>query len=326
MMRDCDTLLVVGSSFPYAEFLPEEGQARGVQIDVDARMIGLRYPMEVNLIGDSRDALLALLQQIAPKPRTAWREGIEDNVRRWWEVMEARAHDPADPINPQLVIHELSARLPDHAIVTWDSGSGTDWFARHVRLRAGMMASGSGTLASMGSAVPYAIAAKFAHPDRTVVAIAGDGAMQMNGTSELLTIARYRERWADQQLVVVVLNNRDLNQVTWEQRVLAGDPKFEGSQTLPDGHYAKAAELYGLRGIRVERPEDVGPAWDEALKADRPVVLDVLVDPEVPPLPPHVTTEQAKAILSAIVQGDPGARRLIAATLRDKAAEVLPRR
>ncbi|HYF25485.1 MAG TPA: thiamine pyrophosphate-requiring protein [Baekduia sp.] len=325
LMQGCDTLLVVGSGFPYAEFLPPEGQARGVQIDLDARMIGLRYPTEVNLVGDSRETLAALLELLDERRDRAWREEIEAGVRRWRDVLDGRAHQPAKPINPQLVLHELSPRLPDGSIVAWDSGSGTNWFARHLQLREGMMASGSGTLATMGCAVPYAIAAKLAHPGRPVIAVAGDGAMQMNGTSELLTAMRYRDRFTDPRFVVLVLNNRDLNQVTWEQRAMAGDPKFEGSQTLPDARYADVAQLWGLHGIRVERPEDVGPAWDEALSADRPVVLDVVVDPEVPPLPPHITPEQARAMASALAQGDPGAGRVVRQTVRDKAQDLLRR-
>ncbi|HVV89936.1 MAG TPA: thiamine pyrophosphate-requiring protein [Solirubrobacterales bacterium] len=324
LMQECDTLLMVGSSFPYSEFLPEEGQARGVQIDLDGRMLGIRYPMEVNLVGDAATTLRDLLPLLEGKKDRSWRARIEKNVAEWWETIEARAQQPAEPINPQLVFAELSARLPDGAILSSDSGSAANWYARDVKLRPGMRASLSGTLATMGCGVPYAIAAKFAHPHAPVIALVGDGAMQMNGMAELITIAKYREEWPDQRLVVMVLNNGDLNQVTWEQRAMNGDPKFEGSQSLPAVNYARFAELIGLNGIRVEEPGDVGLAWDRALAADRPTVLDVVTDPEVPPLPPHITLEQAKAFTSAVLGGDPSSGRLISQSLRQKVAEALP--
>ncbi len=326
LMQDCDTLLVVGSSFPYSEFLPEEGQARGVQIDIDGKMIGIRYPMEVNLIGDSAETLRALLPRLERKQDRSWREKIEGEVAEWWRLMDSRAHLDADPINPQLVFHELSKRLPDRAILSSDSGSSANWYARDVKLRTGMKASLSGTLATMGPGVPYAISAKFAYPDRPVFALVGDGAMQMNGINELITIAKYRDQWVDQRLIVLVLNNRDLNQVTWEQRAMEGDPKFEGSQDLPDFPYARYAELIGLRGIRVDSPEQVGPAWDEALASDRPVVYEAVTDPEVPPLPPHITVEQAKALSSALFAGDPNAGRIIRQSFKQMVQEFLPGR
>ncbi|MBV9466344.1 MAG: thiamine pyrophosphate-requiring protein, partial [Solirubrobacterales bacterium] len=326
LMQGCDTLLMVGSSFPYSEFLPEEGQARGVQIDIDGRMLGIRYPMEVNLVGDSAETLRALLPRLERKADRSWREQIEREVGEWWNLIEHRAQLSADPINPQLVFHELSKRLPDGAILASDSGSAANWYARDIKLRSGMMASLSGTLATMGPGVPYAIAAKFAHPSRPVFALVGDGAMQMNGINELITIAKYREQWSDQRLVVMVLNNGDLNQVTWEQRAMSGDPKFEGSQDLPDFPYARYAEMLGLHGIRVDSAEQVGAAWDEALAADRPVLYEAMTDPEVPPLPPHITLEQAKALSSALLEGDPHARRIIKQSFRQKLQEFLPGR
>jgi pyruvate dehydrogenase (quinone) len=326
LMQECDTLLMVGSSFPYSEFLPEEGNARGVQIDIDGKMLGIRYPMEVNLVGDSAETLRALMPRLRRNEDRSWRDKLEREVEEWWSLIEHRAHLPADPINPQLVFHELSERLPDGAILSSDSGSAANWYARDVKLRRGMMASLSGTLATMGPGVPYAIAAKFAHPSRPVFALVGDGAMQMNGINELITIAKYRDQWADQRLVVLVLNNRDLNQVTWEQRAMEGNPKFEGSQDLPDFPYARYAEMLGLKGIRVERPEAVGPAWDEALAADRPVVYEAVTDPEVPPLPPHITLAQAKALASALRKGDPDAGRIIKQSFRQKIEEFLPGR
>ena len=326
LMQGCDTLLMVGSSFPYSEFLPEEGSARGVQIDVDGRMLGIRYPMEVNLVGDSAETLRALLPRLVRKQDRSWREQIEQQVAEWWRLIEERAQLSADPINPQLVFYELSKRLPDGAIIAADSGSAANWFARDIKLRKGMMASLSGTLATMGPGVPYAIGAKFAYPDRPVFALVGDGAMQMNGINELITIAKYRHRWRDQRLIVLVLNNRDLNQVTWEQRAMSGDPKFEGSQDLPDFPYAGYAELLGLKGIRADRPEHVGAGWDQALAADRPVVFEAVTDPEVPPLPPHITLKQAKALSSALLAGDPNAGRIVGQSFKQKAQEFLPGR
>ncbi|MBV9424139.1 MAG: thiamine pyrophosphate-requiring protein [Solirubrobacterales bacterium] len=326
LMQECDTLLMVGSSFPYSEFLPEEGQARGVQIDIDGKMLGIRYPMEVNLVGDSAETLRALLPRLERKTDRSWREQIESEIAEWWDLLEKRAELAAEPINPQLIFRELSERLPDGAIISSDSGSAANWYARDIKLRQGMMASLSGTLATMGPGVPYAIAAKFAHPSRPVVALVGDGAMQMNGLNELITIAKYRHQWSDQRLIVLVLNNRDLNQVTWEQRAMEGDPKFEGSQDLPDFPYARYAELLGLKGIRVDAPDHVAAAWDEALAADRPVVYEAITDPEVPPLPPHITLEQAKALSSALISGDPNAGRIVKQAFKQKVEEFLPGR
>jgi pyruvate dehydrogenase (quinone) len=316
MMTDCDTLLMVGSSFPYSEFLPEEGQARGVQIDINGRMTSLRYPMEVNLIGDSAETLRLLIPLLNRKEDGRWRRTIERNVADWWETLEERAMESADPINPQRVFWELSPRLPDNCILTCDSGSAANWYARDLKIRNGMMASLSGGLATMGCGVPYAIAAKFANPDRVAIALVGDGAMQMLGMNELITIGKYWQRWSDPRLIVLVLNNRDLNQVTWEQRAMAGDPKFDASQDLPDFPYAHFAELIGLQGIRVDRPDQLADAWERALGADRPVVLEATVDPDVPPLPPHITFKQAKAYASAILQGDPDSVDTIKASMK----------
>ncbi|MGE4428338.1 MAG: thiamine pyrophosphate-requiring protein, partial [Solirubrobacteraceae bacterium] len=325
LMEGCDTLLMVGTNFPYAEWLPEPGQARAVQIDVDARRLGSRYPTEVNLVGDAAETLAALLPRLHRKTDRAWQADVEAGVERWWRILEERATQDAHPINPQRILHELSPRLPDGAILTADSGSGTDWWARHLRVRRGMDAALSGTLASMCPAVPYALAAKLAHPDRPVIAVVGDGAMQMLGNNALIDLAFHRHRWRDQRLVVCVLNNRDLNQVTWEQRVMAGDPKLEASQELPAFDYAAYARLVGLEGIRVEDPDRIGPAWDTALAAETPVVLDVVCDPEVPPLPPHIRSEQAQGIAKALLRGDPGARDLIRHAVKGKLAEFTTR-
>jgi pyruvate dehydrogenase (quinone) len=322
MMQGCDTLLMVGSAFPYSEFLPAEGQARGVQIDIDGRMLSLRYPMEMNLVGDSKATLRALIPLLKPKADRAWRDSIEKNVERWWRVLEARAMVEAHPINPQRVFWELSKRLPEGAILTCDSGSAANWYARDIRIRRGMMASLSGGLATMGPAVPYAIAAKFVHPDRPVIAMAGDGAMQMNGMNGLVTAARHWKSWSNPTLVFMVLNNGDLNQVTWEQRVMEGDPKYVPSQQVPDFPYARYAELIGLEAVRVERAEDIGPAWERALAAKMPVVLEMVTDPNVPPLPPHITMKQAKAYLEALIKGDPDSVEMVKASAKQMWAKV----
>jgi pyruvate dehydrogenase (quinone) len=326
LMEDCDTLLMVGSSFPYSEWLPKEGQARGVQIDVDGRMLGIRYPMEVPLVGDAKETLRALIPLLERKEDRSWRRKVEEGVAEWWRLMEERAMLEGDPINPQRVVHELSKRLPDGCILTADSGSSTNWWARQLRLREGMLASLSGTLATMGPGVPYAIAAKFAFPERPVIAFVGDGAFQMNGMNEMLTVAKYWERWSDPRLVFCIFNNGDLNQVTWEQRVLAGDPKYPASQVIPDFPAARYAELVGLHGLRVDRPDDVAGAWEEALSSDRPTVLEAVVDPEIPPLPPHIRVEQMKKMAEAMVKGDPERVDVMEKSLRGKLQEFLPGR
>jgi pyruvate dehydrogenase (quinone) len=320
----CDTLLMVGSSFPYAEWLPQEGQARGVQIDIDGRMLGIRYPMEALLVGDSAETLRALKPLLKRKEDRAWQESLEKSIKEWWGVVEERSMLSANPINPERVLWELSSRLPDNCIISADSGSVANWFARNIRIRRGMMASLSGTLATMCPGVPYTVAAKFCYPDRVAIGLVGDGAMQMLGNNALITAANHWKSWSDPRMVILVLNNRDLNQVTWEQRVLSGDPRWVTSQEIRDFRYADYAELLGLKGIRVEKPENVGPAWDEALRADRPVVLDVLTDPKVPPLPPHIKYEQAKKYAQAMLKGDPEAMGVIWQSVKEGLQGVLP--
>ncbi|QPF93956.1 thiamine pyrophosphate-requiring protein [Bradyrhizobium commune] len=324
MMTACDTLLMVGSGFPYSEFLPKEGSARGVQIEIDASMMSIRFPMEVGLVGDAAETLRALLPRLKPKADGAWRKGIEDDVAKWWETLDDRAHQPAAPINPQLVAWELSSRLPERAIITSDSGSCANWFARDLKIRRGMTASLSGGLASMGAAVPYALAAKYAHPDRPVIALVGDGAMQMNNMAELITAAKYWRSWRDPRFIVCVFNNEDLNQVTWEQRIINGDPKFEASQRIPDVPYSRFAEMIGLTGIFVDSPQLLGSAWEQALASEIPVVLEVKTDPEVPPLPPHITLQQAKNFSLALMKGDPDQTGVIKGAARQVLEKILP--
>ena len=325
MMNDCDTLLMIGTTFPYAEFLPADGQARAVQIDINPRNVSMRYATEVNLIGDSAQVLRRLLPLLKRKDNPDWRERIELNVRKWWRALEAKAMEPANPINPQRIFWELSPRLPDGVIIAGDCGSHTNWYARDVKMRKGMMGSLSGKLASMGSGVPYAIAAKMAHPERPVLAIVGDGAMQMNGNAELITVKQYWKQWSNPTFVVLVLANHDLNQVTWEQRAMAGDPKFAAAQDVEDFPYARyAEEMLGFKGIRVSDPAELGHAWEVAFAADRPTLIEVIADPDVPPLPPHITLAQAKAFAETLLKGDPNEVGIIRQSLRDLMAGLLP--
>jgi pyruvate dehydrogenase (quinone) len=318
LMQECDTLLMVGSSFPYSEFLPKPGSARGVQIDLDATRLSLRYPMEVSMVGDSATALRALLPMLNQKEAGGWRKGIETGVAKWWHTLEERAMMGADPINPQRVFWEVSKRLPENCIMTGDSGSVANWYARDIKIRRGMMGSLSGSLASLGAATPYAMAAKMAFPERVVIAFIGDGAMQMNGLNVMITISKYWREWSNPRLIVMVLNNRDLNQVTWEERVQLGVGKTESTQSIPDFAYHSYAELLGLKGIAVRDPERLGAAWDEALAADRPVIMNVYTDPNVPPLPPHITLKDAKHFMTMM-----GSEPELGSVLRGSAKQVL---
>ncbi len=322
LMTGCDTLMMVGTGFPWSEFLPKTGAARAVQIDIDPAMLSLRYPCEVNLHGDAAETLRLLLPMLIQKSDRSWRETIEGSMRDWWQTLEARAFTNAHPVNPQRVVWEMSPRLPDNAIITSDSGSCANWYARDYRVKAGQMCSLSGGLASMGAAVPYAFGAKFAHPDRPVIALVGDGAMQMNNMAELITIAKYRDRWADPRLVTCVFNNEDLNEVTWEQRVMNGNPRYDASQDIPDVRYSQFAEQIGLKGLFVDDPDDVGAAWDEALAADRPVVLEVKTDREIAPLPPHISIKEAKAFMFSMAK-DEDAGHVIKDTARQVVNAVL---
>jgi len=323
MIMNCDTLFMIGSSFPYAEWLPDEGQCKGVEIDIDGRMIGIRYPMDAHLVGDSKETLRELIPLLQRKEDRSWRKEIEENVRTWNSVLEKRAAQSFEgKINPQAVAHEVSSLLPDGAILTADSGSATNWWARHIKLRKGMQASLSGTLATMGPGVPYAIAARFAYPDRPVIAFVGDGAFQMNGMNEMITVKRYADRMAGSPpLIFCILNNQDLNQVTWEQRAMGGDPKYPGSQFIPDFPYAEYAQLAGLHGIRCDEPKKVTSSWEEALAADRPVVLEFVVDNEIAPIPPHIMKEQAKKAVKAGIR-DPERTGIAARGFRQKLTEV----
>ena len=323
LMKGCDTFLMIGSAFPYSEFLPKPGEARGVQIDIDGTRLSLRYPMEVSMVGDSAVTLRALLPLLEQKQANGWRKEIETGVASWWKTLEERAMQPADPINPQRVFWELSKRLPENCIMTGDSGSVANWYARDIRMRRGMMGSLSGSLASLGAATPYAMAAKMAFPNRVVIAFIGDGAMQMNGLNVMITISKYWKQWSDPRLIVMVLNNRDLNQVTWEERIQLGEGKTESTQSIPDFPYSKYAELLGLKGIFVSDPEKLGMAWDEALASDRPVILECYTDPNVPPLPPHITLKDAKNFM-AMTTSEPELGSVLKGSARQLLTSILP--
>ncbi len=326
MMSNCDALLMVGSSFPYSEFLPSEGQARGVQIDIDPRLIGIRYPMEVNLIGDARDTLAELLPLLQQKENASWRDRLAETKKRAAGVAERRAEIKGHPMNPQPIFTQLSRRLPDRCIVTADAGTSTNWAARLLEMRKGMKFSLSGGLATMGPAVPYAIAAKFAFPDRVAIALTGDGAMQMNGLNEMLTVAKYWKMWSDPRIIFFVSNNCDLNQVTWEMRFETGDPKYEVSQQLPDFPYAKFAESLGFMGISIDSESQAGDAWDRALSADRPVIFEAHTDPAISLLPPHITFDMAKEMAITMWKGDPEEVPVIIETAKQMMAGLLPKR
>jgi pyruvate dehydrogenase (quinone) len=327
LLNNCDSLLIIGSNDPWTEFYPKPGTAKAVQIDIDGRKIANRYPVEVGLVGDAAETLGELIQRLDQQPnqpesaRTQWRSDVEAHVRAWRHLSEERANIAANPVNPELVIRELNGRLPDNAQVSVDVGSCVYWYARQLTLPPGVPAHLSGTLASMGCAIPYGLAAKLAHPDRPLVALAGDGGMQMLGIAELITVAHRWRDWADPRFVVCVLNNRDLAEVTWEQRENEAEPRFNASQEIPDFPYAAYAELLGLAGIRVEDPAKLGDAWDYAFSMDRPTVLEVRTDPDIPLLPPFPAGEKKlEDMRSALAaEGDDGVR---ARTLLDSYAEA----
>jgi pyruvate dehydrogenase (quinone) len=324
LMMECDTLITIGSNFPYTQFLPEFGQARAIQIDIDPRFIGMRYPYELNLVGSAQATLKELLPMLARKADRSWREQIEKSVARWHDIVDRSAQVSADPINPQRVFSEVSKLLPEDVIMSADSGSAANWYARNVDMRPGMRGSLSGTLATMGNGVPYVVGAKFANPRRPVIAFVGDGAMQMNGINELITISKYWTEWADPRLVIAVLHNDDLNQVTWEMRAMEGAPQFLPSQELPDFPYADYARSLGLESVKVDDPEQIESAWKQALSADRPTVLEFVTDPAVPPIPPHATWEQIENMMSSVIRGDSDRWDVIKEGIKLKAQEYLP--
>lgn len=372
LMRDCDTLLTIGSSFAHPRFLPEPGRARSVRIDVEPDPTGAGRPphrpasdpasdhasgrpsddllgrpsddhpgdpsddpsgdpwgdpYEVELVADVRETLRRLIPRIRAEERgREWFQTVCDNVRRWDEVLERRSRLSADPVNPEQVARVLDPLLPPDAIVACDSGSVTAWYARHLTMRPGMRGALSGALAATGCAVPYAIGAKFAHPDRPVIALVGDGAMQPDGLAELITAARYRDLWQDPRLVVAVWNDRGLGQGARHPQDAEDDPAVPSvpAQRSLDVPYAAFARSLGLTGVRVETPGEVESGWRAALAADGPAVVEFLTDPTVPPVPAHATWEQLGAAAAAVLKGGPDAGSLVRHAFMAKMQEFLP--
>ncbi len=291
MMQECDTLLMLGSNYPYGQFLPATGQARGIQIDLRPSHLGIRYPMELNIWGDVKATLQALLPHLEQKGDLSWQNGIVEQMQDWEKVLEEVADVAADPINPRKVFVELNKRLPHGAIVTCDAGTTADWYGHHIRLRRGMLGDLSGMLATMLAAMPYAIAAKFAFPDRPVICTIGDGAFQMLGMNELITIKKYMEEWTNKQFIILVLHNNDLTQVSWEMRTEDANPRWTDSQALQTMDYAAYAQIFGFHGIKVTKPEEITTALDRAFAHQGVTLLDMYTDKNVPPLPAHITAE-----------------------------------
>jgi pyruvate dehydrogenase (quinone) len=291
VLGNCDTLFIIGSNDPWTEFYPAPGQAIAVQLDIDAKLIGNRYPIEVGLVGDARITLEALLPLVAPSSNPRWVADVHSAVQRWRDISAQRAQVEANPINPERVLRELSAQLPANAQIALDVGSVVYWYARQLILPPGVPVHVSGTLASMGCSLPYGIAGKLAHPDRPMIVLSGDGGFQMTGVAELITLSRLWRDWSDPRFVICVLNNRDLAEVSWEQREMENSPRFPDSQDLPDFPAANYAALLGLAGEKVEDPADLGEAWRRAFAADRPYVLEIFTDPNVPLLPPFPAGE-----------------------------------
>jgi pyruvate dehydrogenase (quinone) len=305
-MAGCDTLVMLGTNYPYGQFLPKTGQARAIQIDLKPEQLGLRYPTELNLWGDVRATLAALIPLLDIKKDLSWQNGIADEMASWEVEMEEQAMlDYDDGANPRRVYHELNKRLPEHAIVTADAGTTADWYGHHIRLRRGMLGDLSGRLASMMASMPYAIAAKFAYPDRPVICTIGDGAFQMLGMNELITVKKYLAEWENPQLIVLVMHNNDLTQVSWEMRTEDGNPVWRTAQDVESVDYAGWAELLGFTGIRINADDEIEQAWDTAFANQGVTLIDAYVSRNVPPLPPHITKEYARQMGIALLKGDP---------------------
>lgn len=300
LMAACDTLLIVGCNDPWTEFYPAPGQARAVQIDIEPRVLGAKYPIDVGVAGDARQALTALLPMLDRKTDRGWEQEIRGWTRRWREQAEERCTEQTTNANAEFVVRELSEFLPADARVAVDVGSSTYWYARHLSLPPGVPAHVSGYLASMGCALPYGVAAKLDAPDRPVVALVGDGAMQMSGLLELITIADRWQDWADPRFVVLVLHNGDLTEVSWEQREMEGNPRFPASQEVPSFPYADYAAMLGLGSAKVTESHQATVAWQKAFEADRPFVIEAIVDPAAPLLPPHMPEAKADKVYDAL--------------------------
>lgn len=318
LMAGCDTLLIIGSDDPWTEYYPAPGQARAVQIDISAAQLGGKYPIEVGLVGDATASLDALLPRLR-RSQGPWRQQVEEMAGTWRQIRAQRCAEVTEPMNPEAVVAALSSHLPADAQVAVDVGSVVYWYARHLELPTGVPAHLSSTLASMGSGLPYGLAAKLASPDRPVVALCGDGAMQMNGNSELITLAHLWRAWADPRFVVLVLNNGELAEVSWEQREMEGDPRFPTSQDVPAFPYAEYARLLGLEGIRIDRADQIDEAWTAALAAEKPVLIEAVVDPAAPLLPPRAPEQKMQKMLAGLEKE--GAGDTIAKLRRHRAQE-----
>ena len=319
-MAGCDTLVLLGTNYPYGQFLPKTGQARAIQVDLKPEQMGLRYPTEVNLWGDVKATLTALIPHLQAKTDLGWQNTVTEGMREWDQEIEAQAMlEYPDGVNPRRVFHELNKRLPPNAIVTADAGTTADWYGHHIRLRRGMMGDLSGRLATMLAAMPYAVAAKFAYPDRPVICTIGDGAFQMLGMNELITVKKYMSQWSNQQFIVLVLHNDDLNQVSWEMRTEDGNPVWPTSQDIQSVDYAGWAELLGFSGIRVRSDEDVEAAWDTAFSNPGITLIDAYTTKNIPPLPAHLTRELVINTAKGLLKEGPAA----AGPLRDSAEAVL---
>lgn len=314
-MENCNTLLMVGTSFPYMEFLPEPGQARGVQIDLDPFRIGLRYPIEVGLVGDSRRTLQALLPLLKQHDDRRFLEQAQSSMKEWWQLMETRSTRQDKPMKPQVVAWELGKRLSDTAIVSADSGTNTTWWARQIPAKRGQMHSVSGTLASMACGLPYAMAAQIAYPDRQCIAFVGDGGFSML-MADFVTCVKYRL-----PVKVVIIKNGSLGQIKWEQMVFLGNPEY-GCE-LQEINFAAFAVACGATGFTIDDPTQCGEILDKALATPGPVVVEAIVDPLEPPLPPKVTIDQATKLTQSLVRGEPNREKIALTILADKVRELI---
>lgn len=309
LMENCDTLLIIGSNDPWTEFYPSPGQARAVQIDVEPRVLGAKYPIEVAVAGDARQSLSGLLSLLQRSDDRGWEQQVRNWTEQWHRLAAERCDQTSEKANPEFVVRELSNYLPANARVALDVGSSVYWYARHLRLPPGVPAHVSGYLASMGCALPYGIAAKLDAPDRPVVALVGDGAMQMSGLPELVTLADRWRNWTDPRFVVLVLHNGDLSEVSWEQREMESNPRFDASQTVPSFPYAQYAELLGLAAVRITESGQAADAWKRAFESDRPFVIEAITDPDTPLLPPFVPESKVDGVYDALdEEGDDEAR------------------
>ncbi len=314
-LEHCDTLFMVGSSFPYIEFLPKPGQARGVQVDIDPIRIGLRYNMECGLVGDTKRTLQALIPRLKRKKDRRFLEKAQKGMKDWWKLMEKRGTMPDLPMNPQVVAWELGKLLKDDAIVASDSGTIATWWARQIKARKGQMFSLSGTLASMANGLPYAIAAQVAFPKRQVVAFVGDGGFSML-MADFATAVKYRL-----PIKVVIIKNNSLGQIKWEQMVFLGNPEY-GCDLHPIDFVA-FARACGGEGYRIENPKDCRDIMREALSRPGPVVVEAVVDPHIPPMPAKIKAEQAKHFAESLAKGEPHAGEIVKSVVKNRVRELI---